>query len=280
LGVKFELTHVNTPSSQETPSHQGGTLASFLCFVLDQLGTTRSEWATFLGVTSQALSQWVNGKSAPRADTLAAILRRLDENGSQNVRHAVLAFESIADGPSDDVAPTLRGVSSLREYILPPEMLRFQETLNLLSAKDRIAWLRGAILTLRDRSQSSRPEFPETAILKPESIRYLLSTMKMESPEAIESVLKDAAAQVSTRPVRHPEILTKVQQSQPTTSPRQISEVIVRMAFDNPEKVEIYKSGTRISASDAQSKLSFSMSPKQAVRAGWDWTGLTYVRAP
>ena len=90
---------------------------------------TRDEWADALGVTTPALSQWVNDHTLPRASTLRSLLdivRRYKGPSHPTLR----AFDELSEHPAEDISPHGdRMRPTLGHYVVRPVLEGFQRVL-------------------------------------------------------------------------------------------------------------------------------------------------------
>jgi transcriptional regulator with XRE-family HTH domain/energy-coupling factor transporter ATP-binding protein EcfA2 len=86
--------------------------------LLDETGRfTRAEWARYLGVSTSALSQWVNDKTVPRADLLRIILDVLRRSAGVP-SEPMAAFEDLMEQPAEEITPLgTRMAPSVAEYL-------------------------------------------------------------------------------------------------------------------------------------------------------------------
>jgi transcriptional regulator with XRE-family HTH domain len=98
---------------------------------------TRSEWARFLGVSTSAISQWVNDKTVPRADLLRIILdvlRTSDGVPPEPLKH----FDEVANRPACEVSALgARMMPTVAEYLRRSTFASLGRDLRTLSAKQQ-----------------------------------------------------------------------------------------------------------------------------------------------
>lgn len=79
--------------------------ARALVGLLDEAGVfKRSEWATYLGVSASAISQWVNDRTIPRADVLRRIVDVVERSASAPSA-PLESFRAMAERPASQVSP-------------------------------------------------------------------------------------------------------------------------------------------------------------------------------
>ncbi len=94
---------------------------------------SRSEWATALGVTTAAISQWLNDKTVPRARTLRSLIDIVRRYRGADDFH-LQAFFNIVDHPAHTVSPHGdRLGASVGRYLLSPVLEGFLRQLDTLS---------------------------------------------------------------------------------------------------------------------------------------------------
>lgn len=95
------------------------TFARTLSQLLDETGFySRSEWASFLGISTSAISQWVHDKTVPRADLLRMILDVLQTRGGVAAASALRRFEQLEKKSATEISPLgVRMAPTLRSYL-------------------------------------------------------------------------------------------------------------------------------------------------------------------
>lgn len=149
--------------------------------LLDDTGVlTREEWARTLGVTKQAISQWVNDRTIPRPDVLQGILDFfVDARGRK--KDIVDRFTQLARMDSREVSPHAERLGpTVGDYLLEPLMRGFFRNFNPLPAIYKAEVLYRASELCRDFARTKvRGEAPKA---QPNSLEHLLSTLR-EVPE-------------------------------------------------------------------------------------------------
>jgi GAF domain-containing protein len=107
--------------------------------LLDQTGLfTRKQWASFLGVSEAAISQWLHDKTLPRHEILRLIVGVLSE--SDGVPSDVLNhFWDVATRPASEVTAHAERVGrTAADYILEPVFDGFMRSFRTLEAAQRV----------------------------------------------------------------------------------------------------------------------------------------------
>lgn len=138
------MTPVSTINVRSRPSR-----SLFAALLRDLIEHTdifpRSEWATTLGVTPAAISQWLNDKTVPRPRTLRSLLdvvRRYRGNDNKYLQ----SFLAIVDKPAHTVSPLGgRLGSSVGGYLASPVLEGFLRQLGTLSYSIQEAVLLNAV---------------------------------------------------------------------------------------------------------------------------------------
>lgn len=114
--------------------------ADALRALLDDTGfLSRSGWAELLGISTAALSQWVNDKTLPRADLLRIIVEVLRSRGGAAAIAAIGQFETLMDRPAADISPVgARMGTDLRSYMARKSFLDFAHSLNGLDSDSQL----------------------------------------------------------------------------------------------------------------------------------------------
>lgn len=103
---------------------------------------SRQEWARLLGVSTPAISQWVNDKTIPRADILGMMLDVISSKASVP-QEPILEFNRIAARPSRDVSPLGdRMAPTIESYIKNATFAGLGRELRGLSLKQKVLALR------------------------------------------------------------------------------------------------------------------------------------------
>lgn len=106
---------------------------------------SRSEWATTLGVSSAAISQWVNDKTVPRSRTLRSLIEVVRRYRGADNRY-LKQFLAIVDRPAHAVSPHgARLGSSVGRYLVSPVLEGFLRQLDVLSYSTQEAVLLNAV---------------------------------------------------------------------------------------------------------------------------------------
>jgi transcriptional regulator with XRE-family HTH domain len=91
--------------TQDAETSKRSRFAEAVASLLDATGLyDRASWASFLGVSEAAISQWVNDRTIPRPDLLWLVLGLLEEKDSV-AKEPVTAFLAIMDVPSQELSP-------------------------------------------------------------------------------------------------------------------------------------------------------------------------------
>jgi transcriptional regulator with XRE-family HTH domain len=131
--------------------------ASLLRRMLDESGIfNRSDWATYLGVSEPAISQWLNDHTLPKAEHLRKIIWTL-RNKDAVPKTLVTEYEEMLQIPASEISIKhyIRIGNTLGDYVISPLVKTFlmdlkrlrpveQEEL-LLLASEKCAEVRGII---------------------------------------------------------------------------------------------------------------------------------------
>jgi hypothetical protein len=125
---------VNT-SSQD----QRSPFAKALARLLDETSYfSRAEWARLLGISTAAISQWVNDRTLPRADLLRMVIETL-RSDPEVVKGPITDFMKIAALPATDVSPLgARMMPSVRDYLEGSTLVRLGRELQKLSRPEQV----------------------------------------------------------------------------------------------------------------------------------------------
>lgn len=117
--------------------------AEALRALLDDTGFLgRAGWAGLLGVSTAALSQWVNDKTLPRADLLRVVLDILRSRGGPAAEPSLKKFDALLDAPSTTISPMgARMGADLRTFTTKRSFLDFARSLNGLDSESQLAAL-------------------------------------------------------------------------------------------------------------------------------------------
>lgn len=111
--------------------------------LLDETGVfTRAQWASYLYVSTSAISQWVNGKTVPRPDYLVSIISHLERYKKAEVQEKLDNFYLIADLPVGEVMPAEllgrnSGMHTISDYLSSVFMQNLQYDVNILPGRVR-----------------------------------------------------------------------------------------------------------------------------------------------
>lgn len=98
----------------------------------------RVEWASFLGISESAISQWVNDRTVPRADLLRMVLDLLRTRGGQVAAKPLADFDSLCSRPAKEISPLgSRMNPTVGDYIKKVSLVRFARELQELSNDDQ-----------------------------------------------------------------------------------------------------------------------------------------------
>jgi len=133
--------------------------ATSLGDLIDQTGIfSRSEWSTTLGVTSAAISQWINDKTVPRPRALRSLIDVVRRYRGPDNQH-LTAFLAIADEPAGKVSPHgARLGPSVGRYLVSPVLDGFLGQLDVLSYSIQEAVLSNAIAECERLREASERE--------------------------------------------------------------------------------------------------------------------------
>lgn len=130
------------------PRHQPKSIfAVALQSLLDDTNYySRTEWAKFLGISTPAISQWVNDKTLPRPDLIRMILDVLGATENKNTTIIVSNFQDLMDEPSENISPLgARLGFSLKDYLKAGSFVRFGRQLRGLTPEEQISLIRSEI---------------------------------------------------------------------------------------------------------------------------------------
>ena len=88
---------------------------------------TKEQWANYLFVSESAISQWVNGKTIPKAENLQFIILRLENSKEDAIQNILNDFYIMADKPINSVLPLamaerLKGFRTISDYIISSQV--------------------------------------------------------------------------------------------------------------------------------------------------------------
>lgn len=156
---------------------------------------TRAEWARFLGVSTPAISQWVNDKTLPRPDLIRMIVDVLRKTACKETADIISEFEGLGDLPSKEISPLgSRFEPSLNEYLKEGSFFRFGQQLRGLSPQEQISMIE----TGGFAGSVAQPEKTENPVLVTlgEQIEAILDTIN--SKETLRSDVSELLMQNST----------------------------------------------------------------------------------
>jgi hypothetical protein len=109
-----------------------------LANLIDETDTfTRSEWSKYLLVSEAAISQWVKGKTMPKAEYLSSVLLYLENFEKKHIQEYLLEFHRIADLPieetlDEELQERYKKYKTITEYITTSYMYGFEVELSEL----------------------------------------------------------------------------------------------------------------------------------------------------
>lgn len=116
-------------------------LANWLRHVIDDLKIhDRSRWALLVGVSRQAIGNWINGADLPAAARLASILTLLRKHYTDRAGDLLGAWDELLKAPMSVVWPSARdSIKSLGHYMASDAREELTIALDLLPPNDQIA---------------------------------------------------------------------------------------------------------------------------------------------
>jgi transcriptional regulator with XRE-family HTH domain/energy-coupling factor transporter ATP-binding protein EcfA2 len=119
-----------------------GLFGSALAGLIDRTGVfSRSEWATYLGISESAISQWIHGHTVPRADLLKTIYQTLLHTAGVP-REPLEEFQRVAELPAATVSLLgTRMEPTVSEYMKRGGLGDLGRQLRAMNAKEKRTFL-------------------------------------------------------------------------------------------------------------------------------------------
>jgi hypothetical protein len=137
------------------------TLSEVLKRIFDTEWVRRDEWASALGVSTAAISQWVNGRTVPGPDHLEAmgVLVAQDDRLPMELSDQ---FEGLLDRPTGEVLHSSRRSMepTLRHYLVRPRREAAMKLLATLPPTEQLYVLDDLGERVRHRLQHPEPPTP------------------------------------------------------------------------------------------------------------------------
>jgi hypothetical protein len=116
-----QMPHKIPPAPRESRI----SLVIWLKYVIQTLGIhSRAEWGTVLGITPQAIGNWLSGEKLPRAESLHGLLSTLEQlRYADRASSALDAWAELATHPLRDVWPSevrIADARTLGHYVVTP----------------------------------------------------------------------------------------------------------------------------------------------------------------
>lgn len=147
---------------------------------IDESSSTRSEWASILGVTEPAISQWAHGDTIPRAEVLRSLWTTLLED----TRVSTDTLEVLAEvmrSPASKVSPRGERIGpSFRHYMVSPIRQGFLENLETLAPHDQ----EQVLLEASERTRQLRREGRQAPSASQERSALFGDLVDQELPES------------------------------------------------------------------------------------------------
>src|SRR5712691_1572792 len=101
--------------------------AATLALLIDDSGLfERKEWAEILGVSTAAISQWINDHTLPMPEHLRMIVSTARRHGKAVKPEILAAFDELAQGPAAEISPFADRIgTSLNAYMTRPLLDNF-----------------------------------------------------------------------------------------------------------------------------------------------------------
>src|SRR5271169_1567076 len=114
-------------------------LATWLQNIIDERHIhDRVGWASLLGVSRQAVGQWLNGRDLPGADKLDLLLTVVRQNHAKTLREDLVEWDRLASRPLQEVWPGARPTSpTLGHYLAEHLRAELIEALKPLPPDDQ-----------------------------------------------------------------------------------------------------------------------------------------------